>query len=469
VRISAALVWVRRELRVHDHPPLCAALAAHDAVLPVFCVDERLIRGRFPSPARVWFLLESLAELRASLRERGGALAVRVGRPEEELPRLAREAGASDVYFAGDVSPFARARDAATVAALERAGVRAHVTPGVFAVDDPGEVRTRDGRPYTVFSPFHRAWRGVRRRSVLDAPEQIPAPRGVPAGDLPSLEELGLELDLADPLPPGERAARARMDGFLRDELRGYAADRDGLTGTSQLSPHLHFGCLSARELEARAARHGGAGAEAFVRQLAWRDFYGHVLRHHPRNARGAMQPRFDALEWDDAPERLAAWREGRTGYPLIDAAMRQLRTVGWMPNRARLAVGAFLAKDLHVDWRAGEAHFMRFLLCGDEAQNNGNWQWIAGTGVDPQPYFRRMYNPVAQQRRLDPEGRYVRRWVPELRDVPGERLAEPWTMSEDEQRAARCEIGRDYPLPIVDHAAERREAMARYRRVADN
>jgi deoxyribodipyrimidine photo-lyase len=233
------------------------------------------------------------------------------------------------------------------------------------------------------------------------------------------------------------------------------------------LSPGLHFGCVSAREVEARAAERGGAGAEAFRRQLAWRDFYAHVLLHHPGNARRPHQRRYAALEHDDDEQLLRAWQEGRTGYPLVDAGMRQLRAIGWMHNRARLVVGSFLTKDLHLDWRLGEAHFMRCLLCGDEAQNNGNWQWVASVGVDPAPYYRRMFSPARQQRRFDPDGDYVRRWVPELTRVPAERLAEPWTMGEAEQRAAGCVIGRDYPAPIVDHARERRRALERYRRVA--
>ena len=223
--------------------------------------------------------------------------------------------------------------------------------------------------------------------------------------------------------------------------------------------PYLHFGCVSARELADRASASG-----AFVRQLCWRDFYAHVLLHNPGNAHGAYQEGMDKLEWDDDEDAFAAWCEGRTGYPVVDAAMRQLRATGWMHNRGRLIVGSFLTKDLHIDWRRGEAHFMRWLLCGDEAQNNGNWQWISSVGVDPAPYFRRMYNPATQQERHDPDGEYVRRWVPELREVPLDKLAQPWTMSEDEQEAAGCRIGTDYPEPIVDHAEERKRAMDRYR-----
>jgi deoxyribodipyrimidine photo-lyase len=452
---STAIVWFRRDLRVHDHPALTAAARGADRVVPAFVIDERLLGGSFPSEARAWFLYESLRELRAALRERGGDLIVRRGAPERELPALAREAGAGSVHFASDVSPFAMARDVRVEAALRRSGVEAVRHPGNF-VADVGAPRTSAGKPFTVFSPFWRAWRALPRREVHGAPRKLPLPSGLRAGDIP---RAGCPLE-SPVATPGEKAGRERMHAFVRDGLDRYADRHDRLAGgTSQLSPYLHFGCISARELEERAQ-----ASAAFVRQLAWRDFYAHVLLHHPANARVAFQDGMDELRWSDDGDAFAAWCEGRTGYPVVDAAMRQLRASGWMHNRGRLIVGSFLTKDLHIDWRRGEAHFMRWLLCGDEAQNNGNWQWVSSVGVDPAPYFRRMYNPVLQQQRHDPAGEYVRRWVPELRDVPLERLAEPWTMSEAEQEAAGCRIGTDYPEPIVDHAVERRVAMGRYR-----
>jgi deoxyribodipyrimidine photo-lyase len=282
-----------------------------------------------------------------------------------------------------------------------------------------------------------------------------------------------LEQAVDEPAPGGEGAGRRAMQRFLDGPVDGYGSDRDGLgdDGVSRLSPYLHFGCVSARELDERlggggggAGGPGGAGAEAFRRQLCWRDFYAQVLAEFPMNARSEFQARYrGSIPWSRAERRFAAWCEGHTGYPLVDAGMRQLRREGWMHNRARLVVGSFLTKDLGIDWRWGERWFMRLLIDGDEASNNGNWQWIASVGVDPQPPFRRMYNPVRQQARLDPAGVYVRRYVPELREVPDEYLAEPWTMSTDLQRQVGCVIGEDYPEPIVDHAAARREALERY------
>jgi len=461
---STALVWIRRDLRVHDHPALCAALEAHDQVVPVFVLDRRLVGGRFASGPRTWFLLACLAELGQALRERGGGLVVREGSPHQVLPALAEQTGAEAVYLARDVSPFATARDAATREALEAAGVSVLSGSGAF-VADVDAPRKADGEPFSVFTPYWRRWEQLPRRSVLAAPDSLPAlPGALDPGEPPELSELGLERELPDPIEPGERAAREAAERFLDGPVRRYHEDHDRLAGgTAVLSPYLHFGCLSARELEQRARELPGDGPAAFVRQLAWRDFYAHVLLNRPGNAREPHDPRWRKLEYDEDPELLEAWKQGRTGYPVVDAAMRQLTARGWMHNRARLIVGSFLTKDLHLDYRLGEAHFMRYLLCGDEAQNNGNWQWIASVGVDPAPYFRRMFNPTLQQQRFDPEGEYVRRWVPELRDVPKARMTEPWTMSEDEQHEAGCVIGRDYPAPVVEHKQERRRAMERY------
>jgi deoxyribodipyrimidine photo-lyase len=340
------------------------------------------------------------------------------------------------------------------------------VHPGLFVVDRLDAIHTQGGDPYTVFTPFARNWAAQPRRDVLDAPLRLPGPpKGVAAGTLPTLDDLGLEQECEDPAPGGETAGRERLQRFLAGAVRAYDEDRDQLAGeqVSRLSPSLHFGCVSPREVEHRLP--GGGGAAAYRRQLCWRDFYAHVIGHYPANARSEFQSRYrGSIRWSRAEKRFQAWCEGRTGYPAVDAGMRQLRREGWMHNRARLIVGSFLTKDLGIDWRWGERWFMRLLLDGDEASNNGNWQWIASVGVDPQPAFRRIFNPSRQQERFDPGGDYVRRYVPELADVPDAYLTEPWTMPEEVQEQAGCRIGRDYPAPIVDHAQARREALDRYR-----
>jgi deoxyribodipyrimidine photo-lyase len=263
----------------------------------------------------------------------------------------------------------------------------------------------------------------------------------------------------------GETEGRRRLDAFLAGPIETYGRNRGALEegSSSRLSPYLHFGCVSAREVEARLP--SGPGADAFRRQLAWRDFYAHVLLAHPENARLEHQQRFrGTLAWDGDGELFAAWRDGRTGYPLVDAGMRQLRHEGWMHNRARLVTASFLTKELGIDWRRGERHFMRLLIDGDEANNNGNWQWVTSVGVDPQPYYRRIYNQARHMERFDPDGAYVRRHVPELAGVPRRYLAEPWTMPDDVQQAYGCVIGRDYPAPIVDRRPARERAVERYR-----
>ena len=433
---STALVWFRRDLRVHDHPPLRAALDAHDRVVPVFVLDDRLLDGRHASGSRTRFMLECLTDLRSALQQRGGDLVIVRGTPEHELPALAREHGATKVYFASDASPFAMRRDHRVEEALRQAGVEPRRTPGNFVAD------IGKPKPYAVFTPFWRAWKELPRRELHGAPRAVPTPSDLRAGELPRLKLHDL---VPDPLKGGETEGRKRMHAWLRDGIDTYAQHHDRVSGgTSMLSPYLHFGCVSARELEAKAQRH-----DAYTRQLAWRDFYAHVLLHNPKNAQHAYRSELDDIAWDGDDEHFDAWREGRTGYPIVDAGMRELTATGWMHNRARLITACFLVKDLHIDWRRGERHFMKLLLDGDEANNNGNWQWISSVGVDPAPVSRRLYNPMLQQERHDPKGEYVRRWVPELENVPLAKLARPWEAGHED--------------PIVDHAVERRRTLDAY------
>ena len=462
---TSGIVWFRRDLRVRDHPALRAALDAHDRVVTAFCFDDRLLHGRHASGPRTQFLLECLADLDRELRERGGGLVIRRGPPERELAGLAAETGATVIHATQDVSPFARRRGERVRAALGDSGIELRSHEGLNAVD-VRSIETGAGKPYTVFSPFHRKWLQAPRRQVLEAPRELPPlPSRLAKGRIPSLASLGLAQEVSDPARGGESEARRALDRFLDGRVHEYTETHDALgrDRTSRLSPYLHFGCLGVRSIEQRLPP--GAGPEAFRRQLCWRDFHHHVLHHFPRNARSEFQDRYrGSIRWSYARRPFEAWCEGRTGYPLVDAGMRQLRREGWMHNRARLVVGSFLTKDLGIDWRWGERWFMRLLIDGDEANNNGNWQWIASVGTDPQPAFRRIYNPARHQERYDPENAYVLRYVPELAPVPERYLREPWTMPDEVQRESGCVIGDDYPAPIVDHRRAREEALDRYR-----
>lgn len=469
--MAPAILWYRRDLRVHDLPALAAALhdGGDDGVIPVFCFDDALLQGRFPSARRAWFLLRTLEALDARWHELGGRLWFRHGDPAKELTAIVEEMGATAVHASEEFSGFGRDRDARVSAALDQVGARLTTHPGVAIATDLSQIRTKAGKPHTVFTPFSRAWAEQPRRELLKAPRALHTPRGH-RGELPSLAALGHDAKDAhaeDPPEAGEIAAVEAARRWTRALLPEYDERRNDLARiTSRLSPHLHFGSLSPLLLETLVREHHGDAARTYRTELAWRDFYLQVVLNHPHVARTEFQERYRQLAWEDDPSGLAAWQEGRTGYPVVDAAMRQLAATGYMHNRARMIVASFLTKDLHLDWRHGERWFMEQLFDGDLASNNGGWQWTASTGTDPAPYFRRMFNPTLQQKKFDPSGGYVRRWCPELANVPDKHLAEPWKMTPEQQAACGCRIGEDYPAPIVDHAEERKHAAARYQAV---
>jgi deoxyribodipyrimidine photo-lyase len=460
-----AIVWFRRDLRVRDNPALAAAFASAEDVVPFFCLDERLLSGRFVSGPRTQFMLEALADLNAALAERGSGLVIRLGDPVAELITLAAEVGADQVHATVDAGPYGRRRDTAAKDRLSAAGIALRGHAGLFAVDNLDELRTGAGAPYQVFTPFYRAWLSAPRREEMRLPQSLPQlPSTLSQGSIPSLDSLGLESPLSDPMPGGETAALARWCQFRDEAIEGYGTGRDDLAGdgSSRMSPYLHFGCISPRQMEREMPE--GVGAEEFRRQLAWRDFYAHVLRDFPANLHHEHQSRYrDRIEWRRDEDDFERWCEGRTGYPLVDAGMRQLNQEGWMHNRARLVVGSFLTKELGIDWRWGERYFMSLLLDGDVPSNNGNWQWIASVGVDPQPVSRRILSPSRQQERFDPTGAYVRRYVPELAGVPDVHIVEPWLMAEPVQADCGCVIGTDYPEPMVDRREARAAALERY------
>ncbi|MEU3844288.1 deoxyribodipyrimidine photo-lyase [Streptomyces sp. NPDC028635] len=441
--MHVSVVLFTSDLRLHDHPPLRAALEAADAVVPLFVRDRAVAAAGFSAPNRSAFLADCLADLDASLRERGGRLVVRSGDLVEEVCRAVTEADADEVHMAAAHSAFATRREDRLRRALEACGRRLFVHDAVTVAVPPGEVTPSSSDHFAVFTPYHRQWAQVRLRAVATAPRRVPVPDQVHGEPLPARGEVsGVSPALAR---GGESEGRKRVAAYWRRGLDAYDDTRDDLAAdtTSRLSAHLHFGTLSAVELVHRARRRGGPGAEALVRQLAWRDFHRQVLAARPAAARADYRTKHD--RWRSrrtARADIEAWQEGRTGYPVIDAAMRQLRHEGWMHNRARLLTASFLAKTLYVDWRIGAAHFLHWLVDGDVANNQLNWQWMAGTGTDTRP--NRVLNPVTQAKRYDPDGTYVCRWVPELRGLDAPALHEPWNLPASERAAL------DYPDPVV-------------------
>ena len=446
--VKTAVVLFTRDLRVHDQPALAAAAREAEAVVPLFVLDDGILGSDFARPNRVEFLRQSLADLDRSLEQRGSRLFLRRGDVVAETMRIAGEVRAEAVFLSGDVSAYARRREERLARATGEARLELRVMPGATVVP-PGDVATSNGEHYSVFTPYYRQWRQAPRRAAEPAPRSLRSPVGLARGRLPALERL-VEGRAAPELPAGgETAGRARLTSWLRSGLAHYRERHDDLAAdaTSRLSPYLHFGCVSPLEVVERALDR--PGAESFVRQLCWRDFHHQLLAARPELSHEDMRPRGD--RWRDDADALEAWKTGMTGYPIVDAGMRQLLREGWMHNRARLITASFLSKDLYVDWRAGARHYSDHLVDGDVANNAGNWQWVAGTGADTRP--NRVFNPTRQAERFDPDGEYVRRYVPELAEVEGGGVHEPWRLGL--LRPA------DYPEPIVDHA----EAVRRFRR----
>ncbi|MFF6995348.1 cryptochrome/photolyase family protein [Streptomyces sp. NPDC008313] len=451
--MTAAIVLFTSDLRLHDHPPLSAALRAADEVVPLFVRDPGVHAAGFDAPNRRAFLADCLADLDASLRRRGGRLVVRTGPVVRELRAVAGECGATEVHMAAGGTGFAHRREERLREELGRLGVGLRVHDGVVTAVAPGTVTPAGSDHYAVFTPYFRGWSRQRLRDTCPAPRAVRVPGTVRGEPLPTREEL---TGLSPGLPAGgETAGRERFSRWARTGLPRYEDRHDDMAGdaTSRLSPHLHFGTLSPVELVRRAREQGGPGAEAFVRQLCWRDFHHQVLAARPEASFQDYRTRHD--HWRDEKEAaadIAAWQAGRTGYPVVDAAMRQLRHEGWMHNRARLLTASFLTKTLYVDWRIGARHFLSLLVDGDIVNNQLNWQWAAGTGTDTRPH--RVLNPVLQGRRYDPDGAYVRRWVPELRDVDDRFVHEPWRLPADRRALL------DYPEPLISLA----DGLARFK-----
>jgi deoxyribodipyrimidine photo-lyase len=453
-----AIWWIRRDFRLYDNPALCAAADGGGPVMPLFVLDPVLRRS--PGEGRGPWLQAALAALDADIRRDGGlGLSILDGKPSQVIPTIARQVGAERVHISADFAPYGRRRDAAVRSALVKVGIELKATGSPYAVA-PGTLYNEAAQPFQVFSPFHRAWLAHGAHSpappvAVDSIDWIAAD-----GRLP-LEPPDADLALLAGEQPARQSWqewRQRTRGGVRDYKKLH--NLPGLDATSHLSIALRWGHLHPRTFLADLAPLRSQGAQAYARQLAWRDFYADVLFHRPDARREPVRREFRDMVNDDpaqdnkARQRFEAWRQGRTGYPLIDAGMRQLLAEGWMHNRVRMVVASFLIKDLHIDWLSGAEWFMERLRDGDLAQNHLNWQWVAGSGTDPAPYFR-VFNPITQSEKFDPHGTYIRRYVPELSDVPLQHLHEPW------KNPAGAPEG--YPPPIVDHAAERQESLDRY------
>jgi deoxyribodipyrimidine photo-lyase len=478
-RKSIALVWFRQDLRLADNPALRHAIDEHERVIPIYIHDTGTGHGR-PGAASDWWLHHSLEALDADLRERGSRVILRRGDPRQVLAGLVEETGARSVFWNRCYEPAAVRRDSAIKNALSEAGVdvSGHNASLLF---EPWALKTADGGPYRVFSPF---WRACLKegldRSLCAKPREVPGPARWPLSQklqqLELLPELDWDAAFYGHWTPGEQGANERLRAFLQGGLTCYPKGRDhpGRACTSRLSPHLHFGEIGPRQavklvqdfVEDHARAPTVKAAEAFLREIGWREFAYHLLFHFPHTTERPLNERFADFPWrHDYGRDLNAWRQGRTGIPIVDAGMRELWSIGWMHNRVRMIVGSLLVKNLLIPWQEGERWFWDTLVDADLASNTLGWQWVAGCGADAAPFFR-VFNPVLQGEKFDADGEYVRRWVPELRDLPDKFLHKPWDATQDVLSKAGVTLGETYPKPIVDLKASRERALEAFERV---
>jgi deoxyribodipyrimidine photo-lyase len=441
----ATIWWIRRDLRLEDNKTLHQALK-NPPILPVFILDPRLISSA--PDRRENFLYQSLQALQADLRDRDSDLIIRQGKPVEVLQQLVEETGADQIIAEEDFTPYARLRSVLVGGCLPLKLVQ-----GQLGIHPVGALKAND-EPYQVYTPFKKNWLALRTEvPLIPAPETISTIPDIPSNDLPPGE-------VDSRFPPGETAARERLAAFLAGPVDNYQQDRNrmDLEGTSKLSPYFHLGILGLRTgyhfaLSALKSGRAGKGMETWLSELIWREFYIHILFHFPEVRTQNFRSKYDGIQWRNSREEFEAWKAGLTGYPIVDAGMRELKETGWMHNRARMITASFLVKHLLIDWRWGESWFSECLLDGDLAANNGGWQWVAGTGTDAAPYFR-IFNPILQSKKFDPKGSYIRRWVPELADLDSPAIHFPT------DKDARPD---DYPEPIVDHKAARERALIAY------
>ncbi len=454
--------WIRRDIRLHDNQALDSAIQGADHMVPLFIIEPDLMDSA--APKRLDFLLGALADLDKQLKTLDSRLIIRQGPAQTALPALAAELGGAAIFAHEDFSPYARQRDQEI---SEQADLT--LTPGVVLQHPEANLKA-DGDPYIVYTPFKNKWYEQPLPTPADC---IPTPDSVPP--LPADLE-SIDLPASKPVkgfPSTSAAAQQQLQGFIAEKIHRYRSQRNqlDLEGTSRLSPYLRFGLISIREAVAQTSmamlktKSNEARGEmrTWLDELVWREFYTAILYHFPNVLNGPFREDYEHIPWRDAPDDLAAWQQGLTGYPVVDACMRQLSATGWMHNRGRMIVASFLTKDLLINWQAGEAWFMANLVDGDPAANNGGWQWTAGTGTDAAPYFR-IFNPIIQSQKFDPDAAFIARWVPELADLPAQHRHQPWDMPETEAQKYNFKIGRDYPAPIVDHSFARERTLAAYK-----
>ncbi|MCU0776469.1 MAG: DNA photolyase family protein [Akkermansiaceae bacterium] len=461
---ASVIHWFRRDLRIADHPGLYHASRRGLPVVPVYFLSTWRGRHEWTGPNRQQFLCGCLESLARNLETIGGRLILREGDAVAGLRALIGETRAVELHFHADPDPFGKSVEARVRAMCLAMGIACHVHEDV-SLHGPDEVLTQGGQPYKVYTPYSRNWLALPKPAPLGKPSALRTPAKVSSLPLPSVARWGWKVPAASLPEPGERAARARLKRAVAGKIQAYAAKRDlpAADGTSRLSQDLRFGLLSIRTvfseaLKARAAANaaGRAGIDVFIKELAWREFYFAILNHFPNVLGEEFNPEWRGLPWDGAGESYELWKAGRTGFPIVDAGMRELLATGFMHNRVRMITAMFLTKDLHLDWKLGESHFMQHLVDGEIASNNGGWQWSAGTGADAAPYFR-IQNPWSQTARYDPRGLYIKRWVPELAGVEPARLLEPPKDGKP--------IAPGYPLPCLDHKTERERTLAIFKK----
>jgi deoxyribodipyrimidine photo-lyase len=460
--VKTALHWFRRDLRITDNPALTAAATAAREVIPVYLLSRWKNHHRWTGSHRQEFLCGSLESLAHNLSSIGSRLVIRRGDAVDELLHLARETGAGAIFFNRDPDPFGRAVEERLTREGRAAGLEIKACQDA-CLHERSEVLTGNNEPYRVFTPYAKAWTKLPKTPPTGRLRALSTRAGIPSLPLPSLGTWGLSAS-GEILAPGEKAARERLTTFLTRGLPGYGARRDfpAEPATSRLSQDLRHGLLSIREVYARCRKRAEelpaserSNAQKYLSELIWREFYMSILWHFPEVLEEEFNPKFRGMDWPGKPEHFSRWTAGETGFPIVDAAMRELNETGFMHNRARMIAAMFLTKDLHLDWRQGEGYFMQQLTDGEIASNNGGWQWSAGTGADAAPYFR-IQNPWTQTRRYDPEGAYIKRWLPELRNVPADKFFAP-------PESGRLAAG--YPAPMVNHAAAREKTLELFAR----